>query len=99
MRRDLDLDNTEIVTGCKIHLVEQIVLDEVLNVSNTVLHDLQVHTISFHRVSEINSGVYRIYFNQRQNMFVRSFMASEVIAETFLACKHYKHTHISLNDS
>ena len=45
MRRDLDLDNTEIVTGCKIHLVEQIVLDEVLNVSNTVLHDLQVHTI------------------------------------------------------
>ena len=44
VRRDLDLDNTEIVTGCKIHLVEQIVLDEVLNVSNTVLHDLQVNS-------------------------------------------------------
>ena len=37
------MDNTsELVTGCKIHLVEQINLEDVLTISNSVLFDLQV---------------------------------------------------------
>ncbi len=36
------MDNSELVTGCKIHLVEQIHLEDVLTISNSVLFDLQV---------------------------------------------------------